>query len=440
MNPDITLPQLPVLDSGMAYREAGPADAPVALFLHGNPTSSYIWRNIIPHIAPRAHCIAPDLIGFGQSGKPDIAYRFEDHVRYLDAFIAEAGIGSAYIVAQDWGTALAFHLAARRPDFVRGLVFMEFIRPIPNWDEFLRDSASREIFRKFRTPGEGEKLILEDNAFVERVLPGSIVRKLTDEEMAVYRAPFATPQSRRPTWRFPNELPIAGEPADVYASLERAHAALASSRYPKLLFAAEPGALVSPAFAECFARGLHDCGLVQLGAGVHYLQEDHPDTIGRSIAAWIVKLEAAADRGGVRDIEFHTSFDDQAQIAGLYRAAALGERSPEAIVEAFRNSKYKVFALRQGRLVGAGRAFGDEIDCAVICDLAVHPDLQANGLGEKILETLKQSLRHHLRIILYAKPGKERFYLNRGFSRMRTAMLSSFVVPAERNREAGMIE
>ena len=131
MGADITLPQRSVLNSAMAYREAGGGDAPVALFLHGNPTSSYIWRNIIPLVAPVAHCIAPDLIGFGQSGKPDIAYRFDDHVRYLDAFIAAAGITSAYLVAQDWGTGLAFHLAARRPGFVRGLAFMEFIRPGP---------------------------------------------------------------------------------------------------------------------------------------------------------------------------------------------------------------------------------------------------------------------------------------------------------------------
>ena len=296
MNEDISLPKLSVLNSEMAYREAGPSDAPVALFLHGNPTSSFIWRNIIPLVAEVAHCVAPDLIGFGQSGKPDIAYRFEDHARYLDAFIAKAGIGSAYFVVQDWGTALAFHLAERRPDFVRGLAFMEFIRPIPSWEEFVRDSQAREIFRKFRTPGEGEKLILEDNVFVEGVLPGGMRRKLTDEEMAVYRAPFPTPRSRLPTWRFPNEIPIAGEPADVYAMMERAHAALAVSTYPKLLFSADPGALVSPALAEDFARKLKDCRLLKLGDGIHFLQEDHPETIGRSVAAFIAEVESRAGK------------------------------------------------------------------------------------------------------------------------------------------------
>jgi haloalkane dehalogenase len=292
---DVRLPKLSVLDSEMAYREAGSRDAPVALFLHGNPTSSYIWRNIIPLVAPVAHCIAPDLIGFGQSGKPDIAYRFDDQARYLDAFIAKMGVGSAYLVAQDWGSGLAFHLAERRPDFVRGLAFMEFIHPFPTWEVFLRGSKAREIFRKFRTPGEGETLILENNAFVE-LMQGAIRRKLTEEEMAVYRAPFPTPQSRKPTWRFPNELPIAGEPADVYAAMERAHAALAVSTYPKLLFAADPGALVPPAFAEELARKLADCRFVELGDGIHFLQEDHPETIGRSVAAFISEVEGRAGK------------------------------------------------------------------------------------------------------------------------------------------------
>jgi haloalkane dehalogenase len=213
---DVVLPQVNVLGSTMAYREAGNPDGPVALFLHGNPTSSYIWRNIIPLVAPVAHCIAPDLIGFGQSGKPDIEYRFADHVRYLDAFLADAGISSAFVIAQDWGTALAFHLAARRPESIRGLAFMEFLQPLPTWEDF--PAIARETFQKFRTPGVGENMILEGNAFVEGVIPLGTVRKLKDEEMSVYRAPFPTPESRRPTWRFPNELPIAGEPADVHST------------------------------------------------------------------------------------------------------------------------------------------------------------------------------------------------------------------------------
>src|SRR6266508_4597142 len=156
---DTTLPQRTVLGSTMAYREEGSRDAPIALFLHGNPTSSYIWRNVIPQVTPVAHCIAPDLIGFGQSGKPDIDYRFTDHVRYLDEFIAVLGLTSAYLIAHDWGTALAFHLAARRPAFVRGLAFMEFIRPMPTWDDFHQVPAARETVRQLRTPGGGERMI-----------------------------------------------------------------------------------------------------------------------------------------------------------------------------------------------------------------------------------------------------------------------------------------
>ncbi len=285
---DVLLPKVNVLGSSIAYREAGNSEAPVALFLHGNPTSSYIWRNILPLVAPVAHCIAPDLIGFGQSGKPDIEYRFADHVRYFDAFLEHAGISSAFIVAQDWGTALAFHLAARRPEFIQGLAFMEFIRPMPTWKDFHPDAI--ETFKKFRTPGVGEEMILEGNAFVEQVLPLGTVRKLTDEEMSVYRAPFPTAESRRPTWRFPNEIPIAGEPADVYSTLETDHRALAQSSYPKLLFAGNPGALISPAFAESFAKGLKNCKVVQLGTGIHYLQEDHPEVIGASIKEWLTDL------------------------------------------------------------------------------------------------------------------------------------------------------
>ncbi|UWZ85295.1 haloalkane dehalogenase [Occallatibacter riparius] len=292
---DIMLPQVEVLDSTMAYREAGDSAAPVALFLHGNPTSSYIWRNILPHVAPVAHCIAPDLIGFGQSGKPDIAYRFVDHARYLDAFLDAAGITSAFVVAQDWGTALAFHLAARRPGFVRGLAFMEFIRPMPTWNDFHPDQV--EIFQKFRTPGVGEEMILQGNAFIEGVLPAAMARKLKEEEMAVYRAPFPTPESRVPTWRFPNELPIAGQPADVYGTLEEAHRALTQSIYPKLLFVGNPGALISPAFAESFAKRLTNCKVVHLSSGLHYLQEDHPDVIGANIKEWLVELGVTSARG-----------------------------------------------------------------------------------------------------------------------------------------------
>jgi haloalkane dehalogenase len=286
---DIALPQLSVLDSSMAYREAGPPGDPVALFLHGNPTSSYIWRNIMPLVAPVAHCIAPDLIGFGQSGKPGIGYRFADQVRYLDAFLANAGISSAFVIAHDWGTAHFTWQPAGRSLSV-GLLLWSSSGQLPTWEDF--HPAGRETFQKFRTPGIGEQMILEDNAFIERVLPGAIIRKLTDEEMAIYRAPFSTPESRVPTWRFPNELPIAGKPADVYSTIEHAHAALSRSSYPKLLFAGDPGVLVSPLFADRFAKKLNNCRVLHIGPGLHYLQEDHPEAIGKATAEWIKDADA----------------------------------------------------------------------------------------------------------------------------------------------------
>jgi haloalkane dehalogenase len=282
-----------VLGSTMSYVTAG-SSGPAVLFLHGNPTSSIIWRHIIPHVAPVSRCIAPDLIGFGQSGKPDIAYRFADHVRYLDAFLDALRLRESVIVAQDWGTALAFHRAARFPQSIIGLAFMEFIQPLPNWDAFHQRPQARELFKVFRMPGKGEKLVLEDNVFIERVLPGSILRTLSKEEMDAYRAPFPTLQSRRPILALPRELPIAGEPADVYAMSERDHAALRASTYPKLLFSGDPGALTSPAAAKACAAELRNCRHIDLGPGAHYLQEDHPDAIGQALHAWLNEITVSA--------------------------------------------------------------------------------------------------------------------------------------------------
>lgn len=276
-----------VFGSTMTYREAGEQNDAAVLFLHGNPTSSFIWRNVIPSVALVARCIAPDLIGFGGSGKPAIEYSFADHVRYLDRFIEAQLPERFFMVAQDWGTALAFHFAARHPHRVLGLAFMEFIRPLPTWHNFHQTEQARATFKKFRTPGEGEKMVLEMNAFVERVLPSAIVRTLTDEEMDAYRVPFPTYESRRPIWRLANELPIGGHPQNVWEMMEVAHVALAASTYPKLLFAASPGALVSLEYAEQFVSGLSHCRLVHLGDGRHYLQEDHAQAIGEQVAEWI---------------------------------------------------------------------------------------------------------------------------------------------------------
>jgi hypothetical protein len=176
------------------------------------------------------------------------------------------------------GIGAGVHLTARRPEFIHGLACMEFIWPMPAWSDFHGDAI--ETFQKFRTPGVGEEMILQNNLFIEGVLPGATVRKLSEKEMSAYRAPFLPPESRRPIWRFPNEIPIEGKPADVYATMEDAHRSLAQSTYSKLLFAGDPSALISPIVAKKFAKALKNCRFAQLRSGLHYLQKDHPDVIG----------------------------------------------------------------------------------------------------------------------------------------------------------------
>lgn len=284
---DDLLTRVAIRDSFMAFRSSGDEASPTVLFLHGNPTSSYIWRDIIPYVEPVAHVVAPDLIGFGQSGKPDIEYRFHEIAEYLDEFVDALGLRSVYLVAQDWGTAFAFRLAARSPQMVRGLAFMEFIRPMATWDDFHQVDQARETFKALRTPDVGERLIMEDNIFIERILPGSTVRELLPGELNVYRTPFVAQSARRPMLKLPRELPIAGSPADVVSELDAALGALRKSTYPKLLFVGDPGALVSPAQAKQFASGLRNVEVVNLPSGRHYLQEDHPEAIGRAVARFI---------------------------------------------------------------------------------------------------------------------------------------------------------
>ena len=274
-----------VLGSQMAYIEAG--DGAVVLFQHGNPTSSYLYRNIIPLVAPHARCIAPDLMGMGQSDKPDIAYRVEDHARYFEAFIEALDLQDVVFVLQDWGSALGLDWARRHPERVRGIVLMEFIWPIPTWGDVAPKAA--EIFRAFRSE-QGRKLLIDENRFIEQILPGGVVRPLTEAEMSAYREPFLAPASREPVYRFPNELPIAGAPADVWAMAEAYHAWLLETEIPKLFFWAEPGSLISPARAAWLSERLKSCRTVPLGQGRHFLQEDHAEQIGQHIADWLSSL------------------------------------------------------------------------------------------------------------------------------------------------------
>ncbi|MEX0800000.1 MAG: haloalkane dehalogenase [Dehalococcoidia bacterium] len=268
--------------SKMHYVEEG--DGEPMLFLHGNPTSSYLWRNVIPHVSGQARCIALDLIGMGKSDKPDIEYRFVDHAKYVDGFIEALGLKNITFVVHDWGSALGFHYARRHEDNVRGLVFMEaIVRPV-TWDEW--PEQARQVFQGFRTPGVGEQMILEQNMFVEAVLPGAILRKLTDEEMARYREPYPDPKSRTPTWRWPNEIPIDGEPADVVEIVQAYSEWLQATRIPKLLLYAQPGAILPAPLVEWCKASFPNLKAVDIGPGSHFIQEDQPHAIGQAIADW----------------------------------------------------------------------------------------------------------------------------------------------------------
>jgi len=275
-----------ILGTHIAYVDEGEGDPIV--FLHGNPTSSYLWRNIIPHVRGLGRCIAPDLIGMGESGKPDLAYRFVDHARYLAAFLDALDLRRITFVVHDWGSALGFDWAMRHSQRVRAFAFMEsIITPIETWAQF--PAQVREIFQGLRSAGVGERMVLDDNVFIEQLLPGAVVRGLTQAEMARYRAPYVDRAARRPMLAWPRELPIEGSPADVVATVIAYRDALCRSPLPKLLFAAEPGGLMPPPVVAWCRANLPNLEVIELGAGRHFLQEDHPHAIGSGLAAWLAR-------------------------------------------------------------------------------------------------------------------------------------------------------
>jgi haloalkane dehalogenase len=276
-----------VLGSKLHYVDVGKGD-PI-LFLHGNPSSSYLWRNIIPYLAPLGRCLAPDLIGMGKSDKPDIEYRFFDHVKYIDGFIERMGLKNITLVIHDWGSALGFHYALRQESNIKGLAFMEAIlMPVPTWEMF--PEASRDLFQRFRTDEVGWDMIVNKNMFIEQVLPSKIVRKLSPEEMDHYREPFEEPGTRKPVWRWPNELPIQGEPPDVVEAVGRYSQWLQLTELPKLLFYGSPGELVKAPVLEWCEQNLKNLTVVDIGEGIHYLQEDNPHLIGSELARWYAGL------------------------------------------------------------------------------------------------------------------------------------------------------
>ena len=289
-----TLQRVKIYDVEMAYIDAGPTDpvqpqSPAMLFLHGNPTSSYVWRNIIPHVSSHTRCIAPDLVGMGQSDKPShLSYRFVEHAFYLDEFIASVILPAnqkIVLVVEGWGSALGFHWARRHAHLVAGLAFLEFIPPIPKWD-MLDKGGAASLFKAFRGPS-GRKLIIEENFFVERFLPESVVRALTEKEMDYYRAPYLDPDDREAVYRWPNEVPIEGQPSEVYAIAVKYHTWLLENDVPKLFFWANPGSIISEELAGFYLKALRNTENVHIGPGKHFLQEDNPHLIGRELASWL---------------------------------------------------------------------------------------------------------------------------------------------------------
>jgi len=277
-----------VLDTEMAYVETGSGDPVV--FLHGNPTSSYLWRNVIPHVEGLACCLAPDLVGMGDSGKaPGGSYRFVDHARYLDTWFDTLGLmRNVTLVVHDWGSALGFYWAHRHPDRVKGIVYMEALVRPKRGQNVWPGEKGQSIFFALRSP-KGEELVLERNFFVEKMLPSGILRQLTEEEMAVYRRPYLEPgESRRPTLQWPREIPWEGEPADVLAIEDGYAEWLSTSDIPKLFINADPGAVLVGANRD-FCRTWPKQEEVTV-RGSHFVQEDSPVEIGQAIAAFLIRI------------------------------------------------------------------------------------------------------------------------------------------------------
>ncbi len=282
----------PVLESEIAYIDEG--NGRPIVFLHGNPTSSYLWRNVMPHVLDAGYrAIAPDLIGMGDSGKPDIGYTFADHARYLDIFLNSLDLEDAVFVVHDWGSGLGMRHARLNPDRVSALAFMEAIVPpaFPVASLEAMGEPATGLFRALRTEGQGEEMVLQNNFFVEEILPKfGILRGLTDAEMAVYRAPYPNPQSRLPTLVWPRQIPIAGEPADVVEEIAANGGWLTSSKVPKLAFWAEPGAIMPKMAVDWLVANVPNLETRFVGAGLHFIQEDHPHVIGHGLVDWLRRI------------------------------------------------------------------------------------------------------------------------------------------------------
>ena len=275
--------EIPVLDTFISHRETG--DGPPIVFLHGNPTSSHVWRNVIPAVA-RGRRLAPDLVGMGRSGKPESAYRFQDHARYIDAWFEALDLRDVVLVGYDWGAVLALDWASRHQDRVRGVVMFEtFLRPM-RWSDWPPQGA--ELFRALRSAGVGEKLVLEENAFLPRSLEHGVKRGLAERDRAEYYAPYPDPASRRPLLRWPREIPIDGEPADVAAVITRNGEWLAHADVPKLLLTFDGTGLSNSPDVVAWARSsFRNLEVVPLGPAGHHAPEDAPEAIAGALTSWL---------------------------------------------------------------------------------------------------------------------------------------------------------
>ena len=285
-----------VLDSYLSYRDVGTGDIPV-VFLHGNPVSSYVWRNVIPHVSGQTRCLAPDLIGMGESGKPDLAYRLADHVRYLDAWFDAMSLNDAVLVGHDWGGTLAMDWAARHPGRIRGIAVTEtFLRPMRS-EELAPPVA--ELFRAYRSP-KGEKMVMEDNMVIEVNLARGVAGGLAAADLDAYRTPFLEPASRKPMLAWTREFPLDGEPANVIEVVLGCGRWMARTpEVPKLIMAVESGVgLGSPEVVGWAAENFAGAEVESVGPGGHQIPEDQPAAIGAAVASWLRRhalvTEAAA--------------------------------------------------------------------------------------------------------------------------------------------------
>lgn len=269
------------------YIEQGQGDPIV--FIHGNPTSSYLWRNVMPHVAGQGRAIALDLVGMGRSGKPKIGYHYRDHYAYVEGFLDAMKLTNITFVLHDWGAALGFDYARQHPERVKRIAFMEGVLP-PIFPQPSFEAMGEKLggmFRALKDPAKGREMVIDNHIFVEQILPNFVNRPLGPKAMEEYRRPYVSPKDREPILAWPREIPIAGEPEDVVARMEAIKQFMTTTDRPVLLLYAEPGILVPPQLVSWYVQNIRRLETAFVGQGLHFIQEDNPDAIGRAIADWI---------------------------------------------------------------------------------------------------------------------------------------------------------